>query len=187
MAMTNAERQAKWREQNAERLKRAREAYQAALRGNEQPTAPQGDGQAGADPPPDRGLSATAQQKMAAAIAARKRRLEREFEHRVNQAAMQWVEEIRIPIYEKKLKEIERMLNRPGNAVMTTAEYKKLLMCVHPDGLKSRTEEQLAEAFRILTKYKPKMVALDDEGRRQLMGGMPRTREELLRRKRTKR
>ena len=60
-------------------------------------------------------------------------------------------------------------------------------MCAHPDGLKSRTEEQLAEAFRILTKYKPKMVALDEDGRRQLYGDMPRTREELLRRKRTKR
>jgi hypothetical protein len=83
--------------------------------------------------------------------------------------------------------ELERVLKWPRNAVMTTAEYKKLLMCVHPDGIKSRTEEQLATAFRILTKYKPKMVALDEEGRRQTLGGLPRTKEEMLARKRTKR
>ena len=40
----------------------------------------------------------------------------------------------------------------------------------------------MAEAFRIFTHYKLKMVADEDE-RQKLMSGFPRTREELLARK----
>ena len=138
-------------------------------------------------PLPDFGLSATAQQKLEVAIAAHKKRLEREFEDRVRQEAMKWIDEVRIPLYEKKLAEIERMLSWPRNAVMTAPEYRKVMICLHPDSLHSRTEEQLAEAFRIFTHYKPKMVLLNDEERQRTLSDLPRTREEMLARKRTKR
>jgi hypothetical protein len=74
------------------------------------------------------------------------------------------------------------MLTWPRNGVMTKSEYNTILRCLHPDGLKSRTEQQLSEAFRIFTHYKLKMVADDDE-RQKFMSGLPRTREELLARK----
>jgi hypothetical protein len=126
-------------------------------------------------------LSPTAQQK----LDAYKRQLERDFEYRVRMEAMKWVNEVRIPIYEQKLAAIEQMLSWPRNAVMYKEEYNKILMCLHPDSLNSRTSDQLAEAFRIFTHYKPKMVATDEEERRRILSSdLPRTREELLARRR---
>jgi hypothetical protein len=130
----------------------------------------------------DAQLSATAKQKLDAAIAAHKRRLDREFEGRVRAESMKWINEVRIPSYEKKIGDLIRMLSSPRNAVMTSAEYKKVVMCLHPDGLSSRTEEQLAEALRIFIHYKPKMVA-DEEEKRRALSNLPRTVEELLARK----
>jgi hypothetical protein len=132
---------------------------------------------ASAQPLPE--LSMTAQQK----LEAWQKKLEAEFEYRVRQASMQWLDEVRIPIYEKKLADIERMFEWPRNAVMTKPEYRAIMRCLHPDSLNSRTEEQLAEAFRLFTHYKPKLIRLDEDERREVLSGLPRTREELLARK----
>jgi hypothetical protein len=129
-------------------------------------------------PPPLPELSPTAQQK----LAAWQKKLEAEFDYRVRLASQKWLDEVRIPMYEKQIDELEYMLNYPRNAVMTREEYNLILKCLHPDGLKARTEEQLGEAFRIFTKYKLKMAS-DPETRRATIAELPRTREELLRRK----
>jgi transposase len=123
-------------------------------------------------------LSATAQQK----LDVYRKRLEAEFDQRVREASAKWLEEVRLPIYEKQIEELKEMLSWPRNAVMTKSEYNTIIRCLHPDGLRSRTEAQLAEAFRIFTRYKPKMVA-DEETRRSTLADFPRTREELLARK----
>jgi len=127
-------------------------------------------------------LSGTAQQKLEAAIRAHKRKLDLEFDARLQAECQKWADDMRLPMYEKRLEEMARMLKWPSNAVMTKSEYNTILRCLHPDGLKSRTEQQLAEAFRIFTHYKLKMIADEDE-RQKFMSGLPRTREELLARK----
>jgi hypothetical protein len=127
-------------------------------------------------------LSDTAQKKLDAAIRAHQRKLELEFDARVQAACQKWADDMRLPMYEKRLDEIAKMLTWPRNAVMTKSEYNTILRCLHPDGLNSRTEQQLAEAFRLFTHYKLKMVA-DEEERKKVLSDFPRTREELLARK----
>jgi hypothetical protein len=61
---------------------------------------------------------------------------------------------------------------------MTKAEYNTIMRCLHPDSLRSRTEEQLAEAFRLFTAYRLKLVPPDAEEREKLMAGFPRTPED---------
>jgi hypothetical protein len=126
-------------------------------------------------------LSATYQKK----LEAWQRKLEKEFDFRVRmesqKCSQKWLNEVRIPMYEKKMEELEHMLNWPRNSVMTLPEYKKILMCLHPDGVHSRTEEQLTEGFRIFTHYKLKMVS-DEEAKKAVFKGMP-TFEEMMTRK----
>src|SRR5262245_6610724 len=68
-------------------------------------------------------LSLTAQQK----LEAWQRKLEADFDHRVRLASQKWLDEVRIPLYEKQIDELEHMLNWPRNAVMTRAEYNTVL------------------------------------------------------------
>lgn len=145
---------------------------------NPKPKAKPAPALAPAEPLPDFALSPTAQQK----LEAHKRKLDREFDARVMEARQKWANEVRLPIYEKKLEEIEQMLKWPRNFVMTRTEYNAILRCLHPDSSKSRTEEQLAEAFRILTHYKLKMVD-DAEERKKAVSTLPRTVGEMLARK----
>lgn len=109
-------------------------------------------------------------------------------DERAKQKSQEWLEDIKLPAYEKEMRDLERMLNNPRNFIMTKEEYNILLMCVHPDGIKSRTEEQLTQAFRTLTKYKLKMVDDAEERRLKIIrlqsAPLPKTVEEMLARKR---
>ncbi len=120
--------------------------------------------------------------KLDAAIRAHKRKLELEFETRVQAECKRRQEELSIPAYFQRLAEIERMLNWPRKGVMTKSEYNMIVLCLHPDALNSRTVDQMAKAFRLFTHYKLKMVDDEDE-RRKLASSLPRTREEVLARK----
>lgn len=118
------------------------------------------------------------------AISFHKRKLEMEFNDALSIECQKWANEHGLPDYYKKLESIEKMFSYPRNSVMTSEEYKKIMMCLHPDGLHSRTSEQMGEAFRIFTGYKPKMVQSEPDWKES--GTMPRTLEEMLARKKSK-
>ena len=80
---------------------------------------------AGAAPMPDFSLSMSAQQKLDAAIAAHKRKLDREFEQRVREGVAKWREDYGLNGYAKKIEELRRMFTWPSNSVMTKQEYAK--------------------------------------------------------------
>lgn len=126
-------------------------------------------------------LNATWQQKFDAHV----RRFEREFDERVREAGIKWLNEVRIPIYERKIDELKKIFLWPRNFVMPKAEYNKILTCLHPDAAATRTPTQLNEAFDIFLRYKLKMVKADEGDVNEALAraGLPRTREELLARK----
>lgn len=100
-----------------------------------------------------------------------------------------WEEENGIALYMKRLEKLETMFTSPPNAIMHKAEYNIILRCLHPDTGHSRTDQELAEAFRLLTHYKLKMVNDAEErerARRELRSTMPKTLAEMLARKKTR-
>ena len=124
-------------------------------------------------------LSPTAQQK----LEAWQKKLEADFDYRVRMAAIKQVEELRIPALEDKIKKLTGMLSWPQFSVMWKAEYNKIVKCLHPDHINSRTVEELAEAFDIFTHYKLKFVNDDEDRRntlRQLHSTMPKSLAEML-------
>jgi hypothetical protein len=72
---------------------------------------------------------------------------------------------------------------------MRKAEYNTIMRCLHPDTAHSRTSEERAEAFRLFTHYKLKMINDEEEridAKRELRSNMPKTLQEMLARKKTK-
>jgi hypothetical protein len=89
----------------------------------------------------------------------------------------------------KRLDDIERMLKSWPYSVMRKTEYNTIMRCLHPDTAHSRTSEERAEAFRMFTHYKMKMINDEEEritARRELRSGMPKTLAEMDARKKTK-
>lgn len=88
-----------------------------------------------------------------------------------------------VRIYLEKLEEVLQIMKWPQFNVMKRTEFNKLRVALHPDTFHTRTLEQVTEAFNIIQKYEIKMVS--DEPERKLSSALPRTREELLARKRS--
>ena len=131
-------------------------------------------------------LSPSAQHKLEMAIRAHQRRLNLEFDSRVQQEARKVAEELSIPHYLKTLEKVEKAVSVPfGRKIMTRAEFRQIVMCLHPDGILSRTKEQLEDAFRIFNGYRAKLA--DDEPEKKTVSSLPHTREELLARKKAHR
>lgn len=120
-------------------------------------------------------LSASAQKKYDAKVRAFKK----SFDYAVETKARQVITETTIPHTLKQLARIEALMKQ-GSKVMSKAEYRTVLACLHPDA--SHSKEKLAEAFRIFSSYRFQLA--DDEPERKLISGMPRTVAELLARKR---
>lgn len=143
------------------------------------------------EPAPLPELSLTAQQK----LEVWQKRLEANFDYRVRVEAQRRLDEISFPQYQKQLDEIARKLEwypREGAGVMTRKEYNTILKCLHSDKIKGFAEDPEAaavamnEAFRLFTKYEARLVS-DEETRRTLRSALPKTVEEMLARKKTKR
>ena len=100
-----------------------------------------------------------------------------------------WKEETGIAYYEKRLDNLEGMLTAWRYSVMRKAEYNTIMRCLHPDTAHSRTSEERAEAFRLFTHYKLKMINDDEEriaARRELYSNMPKTLADMLASKKTR-
>ena len=88
-----------------------------------------------------------------------------------------------VRVYLERLEEILQMLKWPQFNIMKRSEFNKIRVALHPDVFQTRTLEQVTEAFNIMQKYEAKMVSGEPE--RKLSSALPRTREELLRMRRT--
>ena len=89
-----------------------------------------------------------------------RRKMEKEFEPRFRARIKEYIEKY-MPDLEtnrielaKKIEHYDSMTNK-FKAVFTTDEYKAILMCLHPDG--ERTKEKLEEVFK-LVKSKEKQL-----------------------------
>jgi len=124
--------------------------------------------------------------KFDASIGAYKRELTRGFDEACRREYQKWKDESGITFWLKRLDELERMLTWPRNSVMLKAEYNTILRCLHPDTGAHRTAAERAEAFRLFTHYKLKMIDDEEErenARRELRSNMPKTLAEMIARK----
>jgi transposase-like protein len=126
-------------------------------------------------------LSATSQEKLAAAIRQHTRELEREFEGRVQAESWKRLNEMTLPFYLKEIERIENIItSRKGH--MSAAQYTKIWSCLHPDRIDDEgLKKKFAEAFDIFSRLKPLLVS--EEEHRIVAPDLPRTTAEWMAKK----
>jgi hypothetical protein len=106
-------------------------------------------------------LSASAQQRLDAAIRQHKQNLDAEFSHQVEEEVTRRMREFVLPhflaLYEEAVEEAVK--TRKG--IMDRAAYRLIWSCLHDDSRKSVSSEKLNKAFNIWTEVKAKVL---DEG-----------------------
>jgi hypothetical protein len=123
-------------------------------------------------------LSMSAKDKLEAAIRQHKRRLDIEFEQRIQAETKERLESVQLPHHAKKLERMERLISaRKG--VMDKLTYNKIRRCLHPDpvldpDLKKRHEE----AFRLFNDLEKLLLSEKDSPTE--FRPVPRTYEELM-------
>jgi transposase len=130
-------------------------------------------------------LPLSAQQKLMAAIAQHKKKLEASFADEVQRrvtARMKEALDGLLPEYQDKLRRAERILDsRTG--IMSRADFRKVWACLHPDG--GASEKMRAEAFNIFAKHEELLVKRTEDERKVPGPVMPwpRTYEEAMKMK----
>jgi hypothetical protein len=130
-------------------------------------------------------LSATAQEKLDAAIRQAKRRLELEFRDQVQVEVVQILRESSLPSIEERLKRLHKEIEQGRKrGIMDKPTFMKIWRCLHEDtvrGLNPKPDETLKrrydEAFYLFEKLKPLLISATDEP--TALPPMP-TLEELL-------
>jgi ParB-like chromosome segregation protein Spo0J len=103
-------------------------------------------------------LSMSAQEKLDAAIRQAKRKLEAEFTERVRQQTLEDIRKTWLPDYQQKYAEYRAVIER-RTGIMSAAEYKSMLACLHPDRVQDpELKKKYENAFNLLTKYKLKLL-----------------------------
>jgi hypothetical protein len=99
-----------------------------------------------------------------------------------------WKADTGADFYEARLDKMEKLFASWPHSVMRRSEYNTIMRYLHPDTAASRSDEQRADAFRLFTQYRPKMVSdhFEDVAKKELTGTLPRTLEEMLARRRAK-
>lgn len=130
-------------------------------------------------------LPPTKQQAFDAALRAHKRRIELEFDTRVAKAAYDYLGETLLKHLKDKEADASRVL-KSRKGVMTREEYRKIMSCLHPDAVTDEAKKpRYEEAFRI---FQPlELVLCSEKEMPTKPSDLPRTVEELLKRKKTKR
>jgi hypothetical protein len=154
MALTNAEKQKRWRDKRNALAKQALEQSKGS---------------------PTPSLSMSAQQKLESAVRQHKRKLDLEFEQRVLDECRKRIEETILPSYNRE-KAIYEDLIKARKGLMDRATYKKILACLHPDG--SMSKERVAEAFHLFSQLEKRL--LDEKESPTPTMTMPQTYEELM-------
>ena len=102
-------------------------------------------------------------------IDAYKNRIEKEFTWRVDQAArahtQKWLEEYRIPEYEKKFEQVVKLLSR-ARSLLTREELAVWRKCLHPNAVDlngvHRYPDLLNSAFAVLKRVQDALVIPED-------------------------
>jgi hypothetical protein len=131
------------------------------------------------------GLSMSAKEKLQAAIRSEVKRLELEAETRAINEAQKRIEEWFLPDYMKLLRKVEHMLEYK-RGLMSRADYRKILRCVHPDTGAHVSDANRNEAFRLFTQLEAKLVDDAEQADLKRVSTLPKTVEELLARRRKK-
>jgi len=130
-------------------------------------------------------LSASAKEKLQAAIRRETKRLELETETRVIEETKKRMEEWHLPNYMKLLRTVEDML-KFKRGLMSRADYRKILRCVHPDTGAHVSDANRNEAFRLFTQLEARLVDDAEQADLKRVSTLPKTVEELLARRKTK-
>ena len=121
-------------------------------------------------------LSASAQQRLDAAIRKHKQNLDAEFSQRVEEEVARRTREFVLPhflaLYEKAVEA------RKG--IMDRAAYRLIWSCLHDDSRKSVSSEKLNKAFNIWTEAKAKVLGEDENPTPKFMVDIRRTAAEWL-------
>jgi ParB-like chromosome segregation protein Spo0J len=130
-------------------------------------------------------LSLSAQQKLTAAIAQYKKKLEASFadevQRRVTERMKEALDDL-LPEYQAKLRRAEQIIDsRTG--IMSRADFRKVWACLHPDG--GASEKMRTEAFGIFAKHEDLLVKRTEDERKMPGPVMawPRTYEEAMKMK----
>jgi len=121
----------------------------------------------------------TAQEKIEAAVRKIQKRMEQDYDQRLQQGIHKHVTELVLPMYRQKLELADRI--NSGKKPFSIEEYRKLLGALHPD---SSSVERRTEMFR-LVKEREAMLRPPEKDK-LLSGDLPKTIEELLARRRKK-
>lgn len=131
-------------------------------------------------------LSSPMKARYEAALRAGKRKMEAEFNDRVQEAAKRFIENVILPGYEEKLAEATKIVkNRRG--LIKRAQYRLLIGCLHPDKVAhfNLSEADLArysEAFQLI--HSLELSLLDEQERpTSTAAQLPKTLAEMLARK----
>jgi hypothetical protein len=115
-----------------------------------------------------------------AAVRQMRKELEFEIGERVRQQHWKIMEEVMLPQYRRDTEDARRVL-AARNGVMTRAQYRKMLACLHPD--RSMGQEALMEAFNFFKTLELVLVAEAELPRVSNAVPLPTTREEMLKRR----
>lgn len=130
-----------------------------------------------AAPPNPSNFSLTMKEQYERAVRLARQQIRAELETEIDAAIRKKWDESIMPSYRKKL-ELSEAIAKHHRGVMPKADYTAILKCLHPDRMKSITETELAEAFRIFTKLKPVLVKAEAEELAPLT--MPRNSADLM-------
>jgi hypothetical protein len=125
-------------------------------------------------------FSATAKEKIEAAVRKIQKRMDAEFDMRVQQGIRAHMAEHVLPMYAEKLALADRIIaihKRP----FSIEEYRKLLSALHPD---SSSIERRTEMFRLVKERE--LLLRPAEKDKPLSSDLPKTIEELLARRKKK-
>jgi len=128
-------------------------------------------------------LSMTAQQKLESAIRTHKKKLDREFDYRINEQVTKELQHI-LPEYVKTNQRHEEVINA-YKGVFTDEEYKMLRGTLHSDryrGIDSTLIKKLNKAFDLVKKKKGLLCAT----KVKQASGLPDSVADLLKRRKNK-
>ena len=133
-------------------------------------------------------LSMTSQQRLEAAIRQATRRLEVQFEHRVQAEITRIINEGTLPHWRERLAEADRIVkSRGARGAMTNAEYRNIFSCLHTDRLSSLYPRHAVDAdlirryeraFNSFREVRTVLVGESEAPTTPQAPGVPRTRAE---------
>jgi transposase len=125
-------------------------------------------------------LSLTAQQKLDLAIKQATRRLEVEIEKRVREENLKWIQKM-LDQHNTNAKHYEAVL-KMRKGIMTRAEYRSILSCLHPDRVQDELlKKRYERAFNFFTGLEK--LVLSEQESPTVPSGLPTTAAEFLKRK----